>query len=85
MSKQTAVEWLYDEFKPFLQDYSRGDIEDNKYFIRILTQAKAMEREQIEESYGVGHNDGCAYMTDGKKEFENAEQYYNSTYKGGEQ
>ena len=76
MSKLTAVEWLYDEFKPFLQDYSRGDIEDNKYFIRILTQAKAMEREQIMNAWAYG------VLSQGDK---TAEHYYNETYKGGEQ
>ena len=81
MSKQTAVEWLYDEFKPFLQDYSRGDIEDNKYFIKILTQAKAMEREQIIDACNLQRNDYRGMPTYNKS----GEAYYNETYKGGEQ
>lgn len=78
MSKQTAVEYLI-QYMMNNQYFVGNDLAD------VFEQAKSMEREQIEESYGVGHNDGCAYMTDGKKEFENAEQYYNETYKGGEQ
>ena len=83
MSKQTAVEWLYDEFKPFLQDYSRGDIEDNKYFIRILTQAKAMEIDQMEEAFHESRltKDFCVYLNSGFKH----ESFYAYYYEGGEQ
>lgn len=41
---------------------------------RIINQAKAMEREQIIDAYDEG------YIL-----LVNAEQYYNETYKGGEQ
>jgi DNA invertase Pin-like site-specific DNA recombinase len=43
MKKQTAVEWIYDEWS------RNGTI-----FIEDLDKAKQMEREQIEEAYKEG-------------------------------
>ena len=68
--KQTAVEWLIEQLPLIQQEGLRDEIE----------QAKEMEKQQIIDAYGVGNNDGCSYMTDGKTEFKDAEQYYNETY-----
>jgi hypothetical protein len=42
-----------------------------------------MHKQEIIDAYGVGMNDGCSYMTDGKTEFENREQYYQETFGSG--
>ena len=67
---KTAVTQLieYMEANFYITDESRAKFE----------QAKAMEREQIEDAYGDGLN---AHRTN----FCDREQYYNQTYKGGEQ
>ena len=81
MSKQTAVEWLAEQMQhPELH---------NPY----IEQAKAMEREQIKESYKAGFNlrDSfnweCDAPWDTKEDLKHNEQefdkYYNETYKGG--
>jgi hypothetical protein len=65
MSKQTAVEWLYET----LWKQTDFSLPNN-----ILEQAKAMEKEQIIQAYyqnGWNDNDNE----------HNAEQYYNETYK----
>ena len=67
--KQTAVEWLVDEL-----------LNGKLLMPSLIEQAKEMEKQQIEKGYGVGHNDGCAYMTDGKTEYTTSEQYYNEEY-----
>ena len=71
MSKQTAVEWLVEQL------LANGDIRWRGTSIFDLSeQAKAMEREQIIEAYyGQSHSTSVS----------NGEQYYNETYKGGEQ
>jgi hypothetical protein len=65
MSKQTAVEWLYEE----LWKQTDFSLPNN-----IFEQAKAMEKEQIIDAYSNnGWND--------EDQKANAEQYYNETYK----
>ena len=68
---QTAVEWLFN--KIYQDPYN--DISDKEWF-ELLEQAKAMEKEQIEEAYQAG--DGDAYNLEETKTW--AEQYYNETY-----
>jgi hypothetical protein len=67
MKKQTAVEWLANEL--FVIDWT------DPYLIAKLEQAKAMERQQIEDAYQDDRTP-CSE--------EDAEQYYNETYKGGD-
>ena len=68
-NKQTAVEWL--------EDIIKGSIQD-KLVIEVLTsifnQAKAMEKEQIEESFKHGR---LPIMFGSFQ----AKDYYNLTYK----
>jgi len=63
MKKQTAVEWLECELKkiPFIN------------VIEVFNQAKAMEKEQIEDAYDEGHSD----CFNGEHK-----QYYYETYGG---
>ncbi len=66
--KQTAVEWLWDMLLigEFINDPEE-----------LFKQAKAMEKEQVEDAYYQGALDehNCIYST---KSFE---QYYNETFK----
>jgi hypothetical protein len=66
---QTAVEWLIEELNQKI-DFIPLDKWD---MIRdIVQQAKAMEKEQIEDAYNKGEfNDGMN---------ETAEEYFNNTY-----
>lgn len=57
-----------------------------KRFTKIFAQAKAMEREQIENAWhaGVSDSDDCkSYYNERYRA--TSEKYYNKTYKGGEQ
>ena len=73
-NKQTAVEWLIEQ----IDNKDMGEIP--LWIYNFCEQAKEMEKQQIKDAYGVGHNEGCSYMTDGKTEFKDAEQYYNEKY-----
>lgn len=75
MSKQTAVEWLFAHLLPFLPF---SDPKEREHFRKCLEEAKRMEREQIEDAHGLKYYDL-------KEEKISGEQYYNETYKGGEQ
>jgi hypothetical protein len=75
MSKQTAVEWIEKEFNDTFYVAEFGEM--GKRFKNIFDQAKAMEREQIEDAYWKG----CQNWDNDKE----AQHYYNETYKGGEQ
>ena len=70
----TAVEFLKQNLPSLFQD-------DSGHYANLFEQAKEMEKQQIIDAYGVGHNEGCIYMTDGKTEFiKDSKQYYNETY-----
>ena len=51
MKKQTAVEWLVDELE---QHHTKIDIKNTVVF----QQAKAMEKQQIEDAAGIAHFEG---------------------------
>jgi hypothetical protein len=83
MSKQTAVEWLTEQIKEY--DFS---LTDDLYVIEIpvwilkekIEQAKEMEREQIEDAYQLGFEDGDSNVPI----YVDKKEYYNQTY-GGKQ
>ena len=63
--KQTAVEWLVEQFKKSLNPYEK---------INMIEEAKEMEKEQIMDA----HNNGHSYYEETGID---AEQYYNETFK----
>jgi len=73
MPKQTAVEWLKECLSIHLTHEQQMQVEG------LFQQALAMEKEQIVDA----HLTGLIYTLEieGSKQ---AEQYYNETYKGGE-
>ena len=75
MKKQTAVEWLFAHLLPFLPF---SDPKEREHFRRCLSEAKAMEKEQIAEAYIDGEDD----ETNRRVLKRAAEQYYNETYGG---
>ena len=66
--RQTAVDWLFEQITNIdwkhLSDSDRNDLFD---------QAKALEREQIEEAYKNG-------LTAHPNDFTKANEYYDQTY-----
>jgi hypothetical protein len=64
---KTAVEWLFEQL-----DISQG----YKSAIKLLDQAKEMEKEQIIDAYENGVKE-----TNSRCEYQDAEQYYNQTFK----
>jgi hypothetical protein len=71
MSKQTAVDWLQNEL---WSNYEFKSSKQKREFIEKIEQAKAMEKEQIEDAWDDGID---SFST------RSAEQYFNETY-GGE-
>lgn len=67
MKKQTAVEWLVDKLKS--QGLLIGELDN----LVAVNQAKAMEKEQIEDAYWEGGQD---VPINAKQ----CESYYNETY-----
>jgi hypothetical protein len=91
-NKQTAVEWLEDEFSKFNDEIvNNREITFNEFHqrrIKLWEQAKAMEKEQIIEarlngfaSSGEGWNGEYPIMkyTEMLRETK-CEEYYNETY-----
>jgi hypothetical protein len=67
VTKQTAVQWLFDNLKSHFEH--DGDLLEIVQF--SFEQAKEMEKQQIKDAWD------SAYTAEG---FFNAEQYYNETY-----
>jgi hypothetical protein len=76
MNKQTAVEWLIKK----LTNRQNGIFDGFPHLSldEIYSQAKAMEKEQIEDAYDAGLFDGS--MDDVNDRMH--KQYYNETYGG---
>ena len=73
MNKETAVEWFVKElFKKI--DYIQVDP-------KLIEQAIAMEKEQIEDAWDKRCSHGVVSQT-WHIETKNGEQYYNETYGG---
>jgi len=76
VSKQTAVEWLFEKINDLLIDFTEGKISAAVYGIRATQfkyKAKEMENSKAFEIFKAGQNS----MEEGGKGFE---QYYNETY-----
>jgi hypothetical protein len=77
--KQTAVEWLVEQIKDY--DFAPLNTKDYEIIIPIgileskVEQAKAMEKEQIIDTYWASYNEG-KYSTD-----KTADEYYKKTFK----
>jgi len=70
MSKQTALQWLEQEFVKL--EYVIGV---HSVMYELINKAMQMEKEQIEDAYGDGLN---AHRVD----FCNRNEYYKETYGG---
>ena len=74
---KTAVEWLEDTLYPYLNK------EDKEYTDVLFNKAKEMEKEQIINSFNQGYTQ-CSIedlKPTSRKRYEDAEQYYNETFK----
>jgi len=73
--KQTAVEWLFNKLwdTNHITQYTTQGVDS----FELLEQAKAMEKEQIIDSFGVGCQVESTRLIGYHKM---AEQYYNETY-----
>lgn len=76
--KQTAVEWYNSKVIELMTQREQGNIdvlEFRNQLDLLLEQAKAMEKEQIIETYNKAHSDGY-------KDIDKfGEQYYDETFK----
>lgn len=72
MSKQTAVEWFAEQVEQYI--LTHGNLPLN-----VLSNFKEQANAMFEEQMRVTYNQGLM------SNFQNFEQYYNDTYKGGEQ
>ena len=74
MSKQTAVEFLAKSLKDF------PHIKHSQSFKDLVNQAKAIEKEQIEDAWDKRCSHGVVSQT-WHIERKNGEQYYDETYR----
>jgi hypothetical protein len=73
--KQTAVEWLVEEFKEKLIGNNLPN-----WVLDVIQQAKAMEREQIKSAFTKGDLFAEDYFYPEKPNVDCSENYYNETF-----
>jgi hypothetical protein len=78
--KQTAVEWLVEEFKEKLTGNNLPN-----WVLDVIQQAKAMEKEQIIDAYLKGYLQDVPNPSSMQYYEPLAEQFYNETFKQQEQ
>ncbi|MGL4253525.1 MAG: hypothetical protein ACRCR2_05700 [Fusobacteriaceae bacterium] len=81
MIKKTAIDIYEEKSREIIMLYVNGEIDVRELLTmhhNMYYEIKAMEREQIEEAYWEGGQDVPVH---GRQ----CQQYYNETYKGGEQ
>ena len=77
---KTAVEWFAEqEEKLTLEFISKkiSELEYGLYSLELLNKAKEMEKQRLKDAWNDGAF-GCGEFT---TTFENAEEYYNETFK----
>ena len=86
MAKKTAIEWLVEQIKSKTDNLPTNTKENRRLkgayvdCLMMLKKAKEMLEQQIIDAYNQGWNDRG--NDDGDyKQFEDAEQYYNETFK----
>jgi hypothetical protein len=82
--KQTAVEWMANEFLYLDNEFYMKLIDKNEYQVRrkqITEQAKEMEKEQIEIAFFQGDLFAVDYFDADKPNQDCSENYYNKTFK----
>lgn len=77
MNKQTAVERFFSELQR-MQYFIGNDM------LQAYEEAKAAEYEQTKEAYVEGSFAQMQFFN-GQEAYKSFEEYYNETYKGGEQ
>ena len=78
MKKQTAVEWLVDELRNHIKEHGTLDAIT---ISKLKMEAKAMEKQQIEDSAGIGHFEGMGKAPMSSIEyFEYAIEFYQYHY-----
>jgi hypothetical protein len=78
MKKLTAFEWYIEQHNLLVEECDNMPFDERlKRFLRLVDQAKEMEKEQIIEAVNKGWN----YHEDGFVSWM-GEQYYNETYGG---
>jgi hypothetical protein len=71
-TKQTAIEFAVEKLAKFIPS-------GNQLVIHIILQeAKEIEKKQIIDTWDDGYETGYGYLS---AKFDNAEQYYNETFK----
>jgi hypothetical protein len=81
-NKQNSVEWLFEEQFNSFEKFNNGGFSFSEYMAHNLTlreQAKAMHKEEIIDSFGVGCQVEASRLIGYHKM---AEQYYNETFGG---
>jgi len=81
--KQTAVEWQFEQFFNSFEKFNNGEYTFNDYLKRnleIRKQAKEMEKEQIIDAHIEGQRVFDEYPHT-QWTNDQAEQYYNETFK----
>ncbi len=87
MKKQTVVEWMVEQVELISNNKTLSKKDAVKLYDEVIQKANAMFEEQILAAYMTAklkHVDCLGIDVMKRKVINETQQYYNSTYKGGE-
>ena len=87
MKKQTAVEWMVEQVELISNNKTLSKKDLVKLYDEVIQKSNAMFEEQILTAYMTAklkHVDCLGIDVMKRKVINETQQYYNSTYKGGE-
>ena len=77
--KQSSIEWFLNEFSKQIEFVPESELD--KWYKDLIPKAKAMHKEEIEEAYGHGQNNGYMYAHQEAITM-SKENYFNQTFGG---
>ena len=75
--KQSSIDWLVEQLIPNAMRMFDATT------CNAIEQAKAMHKEEIEDAWVVGYDEGIDHANGEPSHYESSQQYYNETF-GGE-
>jgi hypothetical protein len=84
MSKETALQIAMRITQRYANSLFDEHTARGRQYMQEMAECLELEREQIEDAYGHGQNNGYMYANQ-KAITIRKDQYYNETHKGGEQ
>ena len=84
-NKQSSIQWIVGKLGDLESMFNLGIVDNIQYYeekTKLLDQAKAMHKEEIEQAFYEGNHNSVDYFNMEDFSIKDYEQYYNETFGG---